>query len=403
MTGLPQGILCRQLLSALIAAMLAFVAPSGSGAMAAEQSTGADTAAIKAPHAILMDADTGAIMFQRAADDLIYPASMSKLMTLAVAFKAIKAGEINLEDEFFMSEYAWRKGGAPSGTSAMMVPVGKKAKLEELLKGITVQSGNDAAISIAENMSGNESLFVKRMNAEARQIGLKKSSFTNPTGLHDPGHQMTARELAILARHIIRTYPDLYELFALKEFNYLKHRFINRNPLLGQVTGLDGLKTGFTKEAGNGIVASAKQDGRRLIAVIAGDATADDRRDDARRLLEWGFRAFAETKLFDAGEIVGHARVWGGRRMYVPLSGKGDINVWLPRNMANQKLRANIVYQWPLKPPLKKGDQVAVLRVTTSSETMNEVPLFVAEDVEQAGPMRRGFDSILCLATRWLP
>jgi len=403
MTGLAQGILCRQLLSALIAAMLAFVAPSGSGAMAAEQSTGADTAAIKAPHAILMDADTGAIMFQRAADDLIYPASMSKLMTLAVAFKAIKAGEINLEDEFFMSEYAWRKGGAPSGTSAMMVPVGKKAKLEELLKGITVQSGNDAAISIAENMAGNESLFVKRMNAEARQIGLKKSSFTNPTGLHDPGHQMTARELAILARHIIRTYPDLYELFALKEFNYLKHRFINRNPLLGQVAGLDGLKTGFTKEAGNGIVASAKQDGRRLIAVIAGDATADDRRDDARRLLEWGFRAFAETKLFDAGEIVGHARVWGGRRMYVPLSGKGDINVWLPRNMANQKLRANIVYQWPLKPPLKKGDQVAVLRVTTSSETMNEVPLFVAEDVEQAGPMRRGFDSILCLATRWLP
>jgi D-alanyl-D-alanine carboxypeptidase (penicillin-binding protein 5/6) len=214
---------------------------------------------------------------------------------------------------------------------------------------------------------------------------------------------MTARELAILARHIIRTYPEFYELFALKEFNYLKHRFINRNPLLGQVAGLDGLKTGFTKEAGHGIVASAKQDGRRLIAVIAGDATADDRRDDGRRLLEWGYRAFAETKLFDAGEIVGHARVWGGQRMYVPLSGKGDINVWLPRNMANQKLRASIVYQWPLKPPLKRGEQVAVLRVTTSSETMNEVPLFVAEDVELAGPMRRGFDSILCLATRWLP
>jgi serine-type D-Ala-D-Ala carboxypeptidase (penicillin-binding protein 5/6) len=402
MNGLAQGFLCRQLLFGLFAAMLACIAPSGGGATAAEQST-ADTVSIKAPHAILMDADTGAIIFQRAADDLIYPASMSKLMTLAVAFKAIKAGEIKLEDEFFMSEYAWRKGGAPSGTSAMMVPVGKKAKVEELLKGITVQSGNDAAISIAENMAGNESLFVKRMNEEARQIGLKKSNFTNPTGLHDPGHQMTARELAILARHIIRTYPELYELFALKEFTYLKHRFINRNPLLGQVTGLDGLKTGFTKEAGHGIVASAKQDGRRLIAVIAGDATADDRRDDARRLLEWGYRAFAETKLFDAGEIVGHARVWGGQRMYVPLSGKGDINVWLPRNMANQKLRASIVYQWPLKPPLKKGEQVAVLRVTTSSETMNEVPLFVAEDVELAGPMRRGFDSILCLATRWLP
>jgi len=401
MTGLAQGFLCRRLL--LVTAALALAALWAGRAMAAEQSTGADTVSIKAPHAILMDAETGAIIFQRAAEELFYPASMSKLMTLAVAFKALKAGEITLEDEFFMSEYAWRKGGAPSGTSAMMVPVGKKAKVEELLKGITVQSGNDAAISIAENMAGNESLFVKRMNEEARQLGLKKSSFTNPTGLHDPGHQMTARDLAILARHIIRTYPDFYELFALKEFTYLKHRFINRNPLLGQVAGVDGLKTGFTKEAGHGIVAAAKQDGRRLIAVIAGDATADDRRDDARRLLEWGFRAFAETKLFDAGEIVGHARVWGGQRMYVPLAGKGDINVWLPRNMANQKLRANIVYQWPLKPPLKKGEQVAVLRVTTSSETMNEVPLFVAEDVEQAGPMRRGFDSILCLATRWLP
>ena len=186
--------------------------------------------AVKAPHAILMDAESGAIIFQRGADDLIYPASMSKLMLLAVAFKALKAGEIKLADEFFMSEYAWRKGGAPSGTSAMMVPVGKKAKVEELLKGITVQSGNDAAISIAENMAGNESLFVKRMNDEARLIGLKKSTFKNSTGLHDPGHQMTARELAMLARHIIRTYPDYYELFGLKEFNYLKHKFINRNP-----------------------------------------------------------------------------------------------------------------------------------------------------------------------------
>jgi len=403
MTGLGQGYSPSRLLYGLIAALLALIGPWGGMTRAAEQSAGADTIYLKAPHAILMDAETGAVMFQRAADELIYPASMSKLMTLAVAFKAIKAGEIKLEDEFFVSEHAWRKGGAPSGTSAMMVPVGKKASVEELLKGITVQSGNDAAIAIAENMAGNESLFVKRMNEEARQIGLKRSTFQNPTGLHDPGHQVTARELAMLARHIIRTYPDLYELFGLKEFNYLKHRFINRNPLLGLVPGVDGLKTGFTKEAGHGIIASAKQDGRRLIAVIAGDATADERRDDARRLLEWGFRAFAETKLFDAGEVVGHARVWGGQRMYVPLAGKGDINVWLPRNMANQKLRDNIVYQWPLKPPLKNGEQVAVLRVTTSSETMNQVPLLVAEDVEQAGPMRRGFDSLLCLATRWLP
>jgi serine-type D-Ala-D-Ala carboxypeptidase (penicillin-binding protein 5/6) len=389
----------------LLAVLLALGALCGGARQIVAQVPAADvaTVTVKAPQAILMDVETGSIIFQRAADDLLYPANMSKLMLLAVVFKALKAGEIKLEDDYFMSEYAWRKGGAPSGTSAMMVPVGKKAKVEELLRGIIVQSGNDAAISVAENIAGNEALFAKRMTDEARQIGLKKSTFRNATGLHDPGHQMTARELALVARHIILTYPDFYELFALKEFNYLKHKFINRNPLLTLVPGVDGLKTGFTKEAGYGMVASAKQDNRRLIAVVSGNTTADDRRDDARRLLEWGFRSFSEAKLYDAGEVVGHARVWGGQRMYVPLAGTGDINVWLPRNMGNQKLRAHIVYQWPLKPPLKKGDQVAVLRVTTSADAMNEVPLYVAEDVDPAGTMRRGFDSLLCLATRWLP
>jgi serine-type D-Ala-D-Ala carboxypeptidase (penicillin-binding protein 5/6) len=405
MSALAQPAPRRLLQCGLLTALLALGALCGGARQIVAQVPPADVATvnIKAPQAILMDVETGSIIFQRGADDLLYPANMSKLMLLAVVFKALKAGEIKLEDEYFMSEYAWRKGGAPSGTSAMMVPVGKKAKLDEMLKGIIVQSGNDAALSVAENMAGNEGLFVKRMNDEARLVGLKKSTFKNATGFHDPGQQMTARELALVARYIIRTYPNYYEMFALKEFEYLKHKFINRNPLLTLVAGVDGLTVGFTKESGYGMVASSKQDGRRLIAVVNGLPTADERRDDARRLLEWGFRGFGEAKLYDAGEIVGHARVWGGERMYVPLSGKGDINVWLPRNMANQKLRANIVYQWPLKPPLKKGDQVAMLRVTTSSETMNEAPLFVAEDVDKAGTMRRGFDSLLCLATRWLP
>jgi D-alanyl-D-alanine carboxypeptidase (penicillin-binding protein 5/6) len=266
-----------------------------------------------------------------------------------------------------------------------------------------VQSGNDAAISIAENMGGNEGTFAKRMTEEARQLGLKKSVFKNATGLYNPEHQMTARELATLARHIINTYPEHYQLFALKEFSYRKHKFFNRNPLLNLVPGVDGLKTGFIKEAGYGIVASAKQDNRRLIVVVNGLTKPDERRDDARRLLEWGFRNFSEAKLFDAGEVVGHARVWGGARMYVPLVGEGDVNIWLPRNPVGQKLRAHIVYQWPLKPPLKKGDQVALLRVTTASDAMNEVPLYAAEDVAPGGTMRRGLDSILCLATRWLP
>jgi serine-type D-Ala-D-Ala carboxypeptidase (penicillin-binding protein 5/6) len=385
-------------------AVAAAVAPHASTAQFARaQSQTAGDIVLKAPQAVLMDAESGGVMYQRNGEELMHPASMSKLMLLAVVFKALKAGEVKLEDQFFMSEYAWRKGGAPSGTSAMFVPVGTKASLDELLKGVIVQSGNDAAISIAENMGGNEGTFARRMTEEARQIGLKKSVFKNATGLPHPEHQMTARELAMLARHIIKTYPDYYQLFSLKDFAYRKHKFINRNPLLGLVPGVDGLKTGHIKESGHGIVASAKQDNRRLIVVVNGLATADERRDEARRLLEWGFRSFSEAKLYDAGEVVGHARVWGGQRMYVPLVGESGVNVWLPRNPAGQKLKAHIVYQWPLKPPVKKGDQVAMLRVTTANEAMSEVALYAAEDVEPGGTMRRGLDSILCLATRWLP
>jgi serine-type D-Ala-D-Ala carboxypeptidase (penicillin-binding protein 5/6) len=358
---------------------------------------------VKSPQAILMDADSGAIMFQRNADDLVSPASMSKLMLLAVVFKALKSGEVKLTDDLLMSENSWRKGGAPSNTSSMFVPVGTREKLDELIKGIIVQSGNDAAMAVAENVGGSEVAFAKRMTDEARQIGLKKSVFKNSTGLYHPEHLMTVRELSILARHIIYTYPEYYPLFAMREYQYKKYKFINRNPLLNVVNGVDGLKTGFIKESGHGIVASAKQDNRRLIAVVNGAQSADDRRDDGRRLLEWGFRNFSEVKLFNAGEVVGYARVWGGDRMFVPLMGNGDVNLVLPKFPANQKVKAEIIYKWPLKPPLKKGDAVATLRITTSSEATSEAPLVVAEDVEKGGVMRRGLDSILHLATRWIP
>ena len=374
-----------------------------SGAVRSAQEKATGDIVIKAPQAVLMDAESGAVMYQRNGDELMYPGSMSKLMLLEVVFKSLQAGEVKLEDEFFMSEFAWRKGGAPSGTSAMFVPVGTKATLDELLKGIIVQSGNDAAISIAENMGGNEGAFAQRMTEEARRLGLRKSTFRNATGLFHAEHQMTARELAMLARHIIKTYPEYYPMFSMKEFQYRKHKFFNRNPLLGVVDGVDGLKTGHIKEGGHGVVVSAKQDNRRLIVVVNGLATPEERKEDARKLLDWGFKNFAEARLYDAGEVVGHARVWGGSRMYVPLVGEGEVNIWLPRNPVGPKLRAQIVYQGPLKPPVKKGDQVAMLRVTTATDAMSEVPLYAAEDIEPAGSVRRGLDSILCLATRWLP
>ena len=218
----------------------------------------------KAPRAILMDAETGAILFQQNADQLAPPASMSKLMTLAVLFRAIKSGRIKTTDEFMMSVNAWRNGGAPSGTSAMMVPVNIKATVNELIQGIAVQSGNDASMCVAEGMAGSEAAFARMMNEEARRIGLTKSTFANSTGLGDPNHMMTARELAMLARYIISEYPEFYPVFAQKEFLYRKHKFINRNPLLFANIGADGLKTGHIAASGYGLVGSAVQ-GRQAV------------------------------------------------------------------------------------------------------------------------------------------
>jgi D-alanyl-D-alanine carboxypeptidase (penicillin-binding protein 5/6) len=358
---------------------------------------------IKSKQAIVMDVDTGAVLLQRNADELVSPASMSKLMLLVMLFRALRSGLLQLGTEVQMSEHAWRTGGAPSRSSAMFVPLGKTATVDEMLKGIVVQSGNDAAIAIAEKLGGSEAAYAEVMTEAARELGLRKSVFKNATGLYHPEHLMTVREIAILARHIITEFPEYYPLFGMREFAYRHHRFNNRNPLLGWIPGVDGLKTGFISQSGYGIVASAKQDNRRIIVAINGAATADERKDDARRLFDWGFKNFSEVRLYDAGEVVGHARIWGGERMYMPLTGKGEVTIVLPRSPANPKLSARIFYKGPLKPPLKKGEQVAVLRVTTPNDATSEVPLYTAEDVARAGFIRRGLDSLMYLATRWIP
>jgi len=386
---------CSMLFAALAIA-LSFLAPIGC-AQAAESAF-----VTKAPRAILMDAASGAVLFQQNADELAPPASMSKLMTLAVLFRAIKEGRINKTDEFTMSVNAWRNGGAPSGTSAMMVPVNTKATVDELIQGIAVQSGNDAAMCVAEGMAGNETAFARMMNDEARRIGLVKSTFANSTGLEAPNHLMTARELAILARYIINEYPEFYPVFAQKEFLYRKHKFINRNPLLFLNIGADGLKTGHTSVARYGLVGSAVQDGKRLIVVVSGLEKADQRKDEAAKLLDWGFRSFSEVKVFDDGEIVGKARVWGGKTWYVPLAPKGDVMFTMPKYPAAQKLSAEIVYKAPLKPPVKKGEQVATLKISSTSSAAAEVPLYAAEDVVNGGIVRQGVDSLVLMALRRL-
>jgi D-alanyl-D-alanine carboxypeptidase (penicillin-binding protein 5/6) len=301
-----------------------------------------------------------------------------------------------------MSVNAWRNGGAPSGTSAMMVPVNTKVTVDELIQGIIVQSGNDAAMCVAENMAGTESAFARMMNEEARRIGLRKSTFANATGLPDPNQLMTARELALLARHVINEYPEFYPIFAQKEFRYRKHRFINRNPLLFLNIGADGLKTGHIAAAGYGLVGSAVQDGKRLIVVVSGLQKADQRKDEAAKLFNWGFQSFSAVKLFDAGEVVGQARVWGGKIWYVPLAAKTDVMFTMPKYPANQRVSAEIVYKAPLKPPIKKGDQVATLRISSSSSASAEVPLYATEDVAKGGIVRQGVDSLVLMALRRL-
>ena len=354
----------------------------------------------KAERALVMDAESGAVLFHHNADELAPPASMSKLMTLAVVFRALKNDEIKLDDEIRISVNAWRRGGAPSGTSAMLIPVNTKEKLDLLLQGIIVQSGNDAAIAIAEAIAGNEDNFARLMMDEARRIGLTKSTFGNATGLPHPQQLMTAHELALLARYLMREYPEHYPRFGQKELAFRKHKFLNRNPLLG-IGGVDGMKTGSIKEAGYGVVASANQDGRRLILVLSGLDKKEDVKTEGQRLLEWGFASITDVKLFEKDEVIAQARVWGGDRMWLPLVGAGPISVVVPRNPPNPRIKAEVIYKRPLKTPIAKGDRVATLRVTTSSKSVSDIPLFASEDVKPGGMVRRGFDTIVHMTLGW--
>lgn len=382
---------------ALLLALQPAMAQSRSAARMAKQGGLPST---EAQQAILVDAASGAVLFQHNADELTSPDGLSKLMTVALAFKAIKDGKAKLTDEITMSVNAWRHGGAPSGWTAMFVPVNTKESLDTLLQGLIVQSANDAAMAIAEALAGSEQKFAERMTQEARKIGLDRSKFTNATGLPDEQQQTTARELSLLALHLMRAYPEFYPRFAQKDLHYRKFRFINDNPLLGAL-GVDGLKTGYVKKEGFGLIASGNQNGRRLILVMMGLPKKSEVRGEAHRLLEWGFASISEFKIFEKDEVVAKARVWGGDRMWLPLVGEGPVTVVLPKYPPNPKLKAELVYKKPLKTPIKKGDRVATLRVTSPSQSVSEVPLYAAEDVKAGGIVRRGLDTIVDLTLGW--
>jgi len=348
-----------------------------------------------ASEAILIDVDTGATLFEKNSDRLFAPASMSKIMTLAVIFKKLKAGEITMDTEFPVSLYAWRNGGAPSRTSSMFVPLNQSAKVSDLIQGIAVQNANDACIAVAEGISGTEDAFAKLLTEEARALGLQKSTFGNSTGLPHPGNQMTARELAALSLHVIKTYPDWYPFFAQKEFKYRTFTFRNHNPLLSTNVAADGLKPGFTEGVGYSIAASAVRDGRRLVLVMNGLESERDRREEAQKMLNWGFVNFKAFKVFEKDEVVGEVRVWGGQKWTLPVKAKEDVLVLLPVNAKDQRIRAQIAYQGPVKPPVKEGDKVAEVRITSEAGTSNSAPLYAAVDLEAGSMVSKGIDSLL--------
>jgi D-alanyl-D-alanine carboxypeptidase (penicillin-binding protein 5/6) len=351
-----------------------------------------DTFNISAPYAILIDYESGTVLFEKNADQLMEPSSMAKLMTVEVVLQAIKEGRLTNDDQFMISEYAWRHGGAPSHGSTMYAPIHSRVRVLDLLQGAIIQSGNDACIALAEGMAGSETAFAETMTKRARELGLSKSVFANPTGLPDPRTHVTARELAKLARHLIRSYPDYYRIFGEREFTWNRIRQLNRNPLLTTNIGVDGLKTGFTKAAGYGIVASAVQNNLRLIAVTNGFKDQKARADETRKLLEWGFRGFEARPLFAEGQAIGDARLYGGARGRVPLVANGSVSLLVPRN-SSERVHARVVYTGPVRAPIEKGQPIGELRVSRGENIVLEVPLQASEAVGRGSLSQRAFDA----------
>lgn len=355
----------------------------------------------KAKTAYLIEAETGSVLFALDENKPVPPASLAKLMTMEMVFHAIRSGRLTLDDEFSISEYAWRTGGAASRTSTMFAKLNSSIRLEDLIKGAIVQSGNDACIAIAEGMAGSEGNFALQMTERARKLGLKQSVFANSTGLPHEAAQVTMRELVFLARHIQQTYPEFYSYYSLPDFTWGGIRQRNRNPLLGAKIGVDGLKTGFTEASGYAIVSSIKSNGKRLFLAMSGLASKKERAQEARKMLEWGARSFERKTLFKKGSSVGFADVFGGADGDVSLIAKKAIDIFVPLGNS-ERLKARIVYNWPLKAPIKEGARIATLKVWIGDTLSQETPLYAEKSVEKGAIHSQAIDALQELLLFWL-
>ena len=357
-----------------------------SGISAVVLMASADAFAIdtKARNMILMDYATGEYLYEKAITDPIPPASMSKLMTVYMVFDKLRDGSLSLDDTFKVSENAWRKGGAASGGSTMFLAIGDEVTVDQLLKGIIIQSGNDACIVAAENIAGDEDSFVEKMNEKARDIGLKNSNFANVTGLPHPDHKMSVEDLALLARKIIEEFPQFYHLFSQKEFVYNNIKQGNRNPLLYSMPYADGLKTGHTEEAGFCLTASAKKGDRRIIGVMTGLESNKERSDEADKMMSWAFREYDNYTLKKKGDKIADIPVWYGVDKTVPMVMSDDLIKTIKKSDRNQ-VKMTAVYDRPVKAPVKMGQQLGVLKIEIPEKQVIEVPLVAGQTINKVG------------------
>jgi D-alanyl-D-alanine carboxypeptidase (penicillin-binding protein 5/6) len=337
----------------------------------------------EARHAIVVEVETGTVLLDKGADERIPPASMSKMMTAYVVFGMLKSGRAKLTDELPVSEEAWRLGG-----SKMFVPIGAEVSIDDLLHGVIIDSGNDACLVLAQGLAGSEPAFVDLMNKKAKEIGLTESHFNNVTGLPDPEHWTSARDLATLAIRTIKDFPEFYKLYSQEDFTYNNIKQGNRNALLYKNIGADGLKTGHTQESGYSLTASVVRGDRRIVVVLSDLPTMRARSEESDRLVDWAFQQFKNYRLFGAGETVEAPEVWLGNAPRVPLTVAKDLLLTLPRNARND-LKVTAQYDAPIPAPIRKGEILGKLVVNAPQMPSIEQPLIAAADVARMGAIGR--------------
>jgi len=341
--------------------------------------TGVPVPETLAKEAVVVEASNGAVLYAKDAQERMPTSSMSKVLTMYLVFDAIKQGKIGLDTEVKVSEAAWQQPG-----SRMFLNIGQKVSVEDLIRGVIIQSGNDAAVALAEAVAGSESSFAGMMNEKAKELGMTDSHFVNATGLPDPDHYSTARDLSILSVALIRDFPEFYHYYSEKEFTFNKIKQGNRNPLLYRNMGVDGIKTGHTEAAGYGLIASALRDGRRVITVVNGLKSMQERADESAKLIDWAYREFALYTVVSTKDVAGHAKVWLGKMTLVPVVPAHDVVMTLPRSQSDSAMKEATVNQ-ETEAPIKKGQQLGRLLVSGPDGKAIEVPLVAAEDVPLLG------------------